>query len=134
MPPNTEYQVTTPTRFGGAVLGADSTVSGSLTVADSGYTGTELKAFSFATVVVPAMVVQGSASSFTVYVWPAVRAGDLIHATLGPNAAVSSLSSGLVIHSHATAHGRCEIRYSNVSTLAQNQSAQTFYLYRFSAT
>ena len=112
---------------------ADSTFSGSITVADSGYTGTELKAFSFTTVVVPAMVVQGSASSFTVFVWPAVRVGDAIVPTLMGNAGVSSLSSGLVMHSHCTQAGQCELRYSNVSTLVQNQSAQTWGIYRWSA-
>ena len=99
----------------------------------SGYTGTELLAFSFTTVVVPAMVVQGSASTFTVFVWPAVRAGDAIMATPMSNAGVSSISSGIIIHSHATQNGQCEIRYSNCSTLAQNQSAQTLGMYRWSA-
>lgn len=103
------------------------------TTAASGYTGTELKAFSFTTVVVPAMVVQGSASSFTVFVWPAVRVGDAIVPTLMGNAGVSSLSSGLVMHSHCTVAGQCELRYSNVSTLVQNQSAQTWGIYRWSA-
>ena len=118
---------------GGVVAADDSTFSGSITVADSGYTGTAMKAFSFTTVVVPAHVVQGSASSLTVFVWPAVRVGDLIFPTLMGNAGVSSLSSGLVMHSHCTVAGQCELRYSNVSTLVQNQSAQTWGLYRFSA-
>ena len=55
---------------GGLVAADDSTFSGSFTVADSGYTGTPLKAMSFTTCVVPAHVVQGSASSFTVFAIP----------------------------------------------------------------
>lgn len=99
----------------------------------SGYTGTQLLAFSFTTVVVPAHVVQGSASSFTVFVWPAVRVGDAILCTPMANPGVSSISSGLVLHSHCTQNGQCEFRYSNVSTLVQNQSAQTIGFYRWSA-
>lgn len=121
MPVNTDYQSTTPTRFTG------------ISNAASGYTTTALKAWSFVTAVVPAHVVQGSASSFTVLVWPAARAGDIILPTLLPNGAVSSLSSGLVMHSHCTVNGQVEFRYSNVSTLVQNQSAQTVGFLRFSA-
>ena len=117
---------------GGLVAADDSTFSGSITVADSGYTGTPLKAMSFTTCVVPAMVVQGSASTFTVFVWPAVRAGDFIMVTPDSNAGVSSISSGLVLHSHATINGQCELRISNVSTLVQNQSAQTIRWLRIS--
>jgi hypothetical protein len=99
----------------------------------SGYTGTELLAFSFTTAVVPAMVVQGSASTFTVFVWPAVRVGDAIMVTPMANPGVSSISSGIIMHSHCTLNGQCELRYSNVSTLVQNQSAQTIGFYRWSA-
>lgn len=118
------------TNYTGVQVGtgrAESALNGSV------YTGTPLYAFSFTTVVVPAQVVQGSASSFTVFVWPAVRAGDAINVAPMANGGVSSISSGLVIHSHATMNGQCEIRYSNVSTLAQSQSAQTLGLYRWSA-
>ena len=117
----------------GATVAGDSTYSGSVTVADSGYTGTELKAFSAASCAMPAMVVQGSASSFTIFVWPAVRQGDIVQATVGTGVGISSLSSGLVLHSHCTVAGQAELRISNVSTLVQNQSAQTLYWYRWSA-
>lgn len=109
-----------------------STISGGLTVANSAYTGTPIYAISHITFVVPAMVVNGSASSFSVLVWPAVRAGDILLPGLLANPGVSSLSSGLVMHSHCTVNGQCEIRYSNVSTLVQNQSAQTWILGRIS--
>lgn len=117
---------------GGLVAADDSTFSGSITVADSGFTGTPVKAMSFTTCILPAHVVQGSASSFTVFVWPAVRAGDFIMVTPDSNAGVSSISSGLVLHSHATINGQCELRISNVSTLVQNQSAQTIRWLRIS--
>lgn len=116
----------------GATSNTTSTFSGSVTIAASGFTGTPLQAFSFTTAVVPAMVVQGSASTFTVFVWPAARVGDLIMVTPQNNPGVSSVSSGIVMHSHCTVNGQVELRYSNVSTLAQNQSAQTIGFYRFS--
>jgi len=120
------------TASGAVVAGADSRISGSITVADSGYTGTELKAFSYTTCAMPAMVVQGSASSFSLFVWPAARRGDFID-IVPVGGGVSSLSSGLVLHSHCTQAGQVEVRWSNVSTLVQNQSAQTLHFYRFSA-
>lgn len=120
-----------PTSFG-TTSNLSSTFSGSITVANSAYTGTPIFAISGVTVVVPAHVVQPSASSFTVFVWPAVRAGDVIQCGLMPNPGVSSLSSGLIMHSHCTVNGQCELRYSNVSTLVQNQSAQTWVLVRMS--
>lgn len=97
----------------------------------STFTGSPLygqSATSFAGV---AMTVQGSASSFSVFVWPAVRRGDFI--SIAPvGAGVSSLSSGLVLHSHCTQNGQCEVRWSNVSTLAQAQSAITYFIARLS--
>lgn len=110
-----------------------STFSGSITVARSGYTGTPLLAFSAVSALGVAMVVQGSASSFTILVWPAARQGDGIITTVGTGVGISSLSSGLVYHSHCTVAGQIEVRISNVSTLVQNQSAQSLYFYRFSA-
>lgn len=117
----------------GATTNGASTFSGAVTVAASGYTGTALQAFSMTTCVMPVMTVQGSASSFTIFVWPAVRVGDAIQVSLGNNPGVSSLSSGLVLHSHCTQNGQCELRISNVSTLVQIQSAQTLVWYRWSA-
>lgn len=85
---------------------------------------------SFSTLVA-ASVVQGSASSFTVITWAAVAPGDIIVNTLGAgHTTVSSLSSGLVAHSHCTQSGQFEFRYSNVSTLVQNQSAKSWYFTR----
>ena len=106
--------------------------TGTLQVAAAGNTGTPLQAFSSATCVMPAHVIQGSASSFTIFVWPAVRVSDWVGVTIGANPGVSSISSGLVFHSHVTQNGQCELRISNVSTLVQNQSAQTLVFYRLS--
>ena len=75
---------------------------------------------------VVAQVVQGSASTFTVGVSSLVKKGDILCISPFGGAGVSSISSGLVYHSHSTQDGQFEFRYSNVSTLAQNQSAQTF--------
>lgn len=75
---------------------------------------------------VAAFVVQGSASSFTIITWAAVAAHDQIITTVQESAAVSSLSSGLVLHSHCTQAGQFEFRLSNVSTLAQNQSSRSY--------
>jgi hypothetical protein len=72
-------------------------------------------------------VVQGSASSFTIITWAAAQPGDQILVTPVIGAAVSSLSSGLVAHSHCTQAGQIEFRLSNVSTLAQNQSTRSWY-------
>ena len=119
--------------FSGSVSHGTSTFSGTITVASSGYTGTAINAMSFTTCAMPAHVVQGSASSFTVFVWPAVRIGDFILVCPDNNPGQSSLSSGLVLHSHCTLAGQCELRISNVSTLVQNQSAQTLRWLRISA-
>lgn len=75
-------------------------------------------------------VVQGSASSFTVVTWAQAVAGDQIFVTPGGTATVSSISSGLVCHSHCTLTGQVEFRLSNVSTLVQNQSTRTWVFTR----
>src|SRR3954471_12736998 len=62
-------------------------------------------------------VVQGSASSFTIVLWAAANPGDHIIVSPVIGATVSSLSSGLVAHSHCTLAGQVEFRLSNVSTL-----------------
>lgn len=78
---------------------------------------------------VVAQVVQGSASSFTVCATvTSVKKGDILNISPFGGAGVSSISSGLVPWSHCTQDGQFEFRYSNVSTLVQNQSAQTFNL------
>lgn len=97
----------------------------------STYTGTPIYGCSATSFLGVAMVVQGSASSFSVFVWPAVRRGDFLN-IVPVGAGVSSLSSGLVLHSHATQDGQCEVRWSNVSTLAQNQSGVTYFIQRTS--
>ena len=111
--------------FAGSISAFTSTFSGAQTIAASGYTGTPVYAMSFTTCVMPIMTVQGSASSFTVFVWPAARIGDFIQVCPDNNPGQSSLSSGLVLHSHCTLAGQVELRLSNVSTLVQIQSAQT---------
>lgn len=74
-------------------------------------------------------VVQGSASSFTVCATATeVKKGDILIPNPFGGAGASSISSGLVWTSHCTQDGQFEFRYSNVSTLVQNQSAQTFNL------
>ena len=91
--------------------------------------GAPLVGFSRLSVLIPAHVVQGSASSFTVGVWTGLVLGDvIITSPAAGDGTASSLSSGLVAHSHCTATGRYEFRYSNVSTLAQEQSAKSFNL------
>jgi hypothetical protein len=94
--------------------------------------GSLIPAISSTSSKVAAFIVQGSASSFTVVTWAAVQPGDQILTTIQPDAAVSSLSSGLVMHSHATTVGQFEFRLSNVSTLVQNQSSKTYYFVRIS--
>lgn len=101
------------------------------TPANSTYTGSPLYAASATSFAGVAMVVNGSASSFSVFVWPAVRTQDVLLITPF-GAGVSSLSSGLVLHSHCTQAGQAEVRWSNVSTLVQNQSAVTYQIARFS--
>ena len=90
--------------------------------------GGSIPAISSTSALVPALVIQGSASTFTVLVWSAVQPGDQILNTLGAgHTTVSSLSSGLVAHSHCTLAGQLEFRISNVSTLVQNQSSKSWY-------
>lgn len=79
---------------------------------------------------VAAFVVNGSSSSFTRVVWAAAQVGDIILTTVLGDAAVSSISSGLVPHSHCTQAGQIEFRLSNVSTLVQNQSSKTWNFVR----
>lgn len=91
--------------------------------------GGQIIGFSTLSVKIPIQVVQPSASSFTVGVWSGLQLGDVIITTVAADdGTASSLSSGLVYHSHVTASGRYEFRYSNVSTLAQTQSAKSFNL------
>jgi len=75
---------------------------------------------------VGAFVVQGSASSFTGIAWAGAAIGDVILTGVIKSGAASSISSGLVPHSHVTVAGQIEFRLSNVSTLEQNQSAQSW--------
>lgn len=95
----------------------------------STFTGTTLYAASATSYLGVAMAVQGSASSFTVFVWPAARRGDFID-IVPVGGGVSSLSSGLVLHSHCTQAGQVEVRLSNCSTLVQNQSAVSYFIAR----
>ena len=92
-----------------------------------GTRGSAIPMISSISSLIAAFVVQPSASSFTVVVFSQVAPGDQILVTAGPTATVSSLSSGLVAHSHCTQAGQVEFRLSNVSTLAQNQSTRTWY-------
>lgn len=92
--------------------------------------GTLIPAISSTSSLVAAFVVQPSASSFTVITWAAAQPGDQILTTVMQSGAVSSLSSGLVLHSHCTQAGQIEFRLSNVSTLAQNQSSRTYFFTR----
>lgn len=102
-------------------------------VGNSSNSGSAIAAFSTISCLGVAMVVQGSASSFSILAWPAVKAGDCIVTTGWGGPGISSLSSGLVLHSHATQAGQIEVRWSNVSTLVQNQSAITYSFARISA-
>lgn len=79
-----------------------------------------------------AFVVQGSASSFTIVTWADAVRGDIILVSPAGGAAISSISSGLVPWSHCTLSGQVEFRLSNVSTLVQNQTAQTWNFARIS--
>lgn len=94
-----------------------------------GGTGTLIPAISSVSSKIGAFVVQPSSSSFTVVTWAAVKAGDQIMVTPF-GAGVSSVSSGLVVHSHCTQNGQIEVRLSNVSTLAQNQSSISWFFTR----
>src|SRR5688572_5455975 len=83
-------------------------------------------------VAVAAMVVNGSATSFVVIPWVVVVRSDVVATSPAGGAGVSSVSSGLVPWSHCTQSRQVEFRLSNVSTLVQNQTAQTWNLVRFS--
>src|SRR2546429_4263227 len=107
-----------PSGLGGA------TGSSELKFATSGSTTSAMAAF----------VVQGSASSFTVVTWAGVLQGDIILVSPSGGAGVSSVSSGVIPWSHCTQAGQVEFRLSNVSTLVQNQTAQTWNFVRFSLT
>lgn len=125
-------QFSTVSSVGTLKVGNDAWFGSGISVGSSSNTGTEIQAISAISLAMPAHAVQGSASSFTLFAWPAVRPLDAI--TVAPlGAAISSISSGLVFHSHCTVAGQVEIRISNVSTLVQNQSAITLALYRLSA-
>ena len=97
-----------------------------------GVGGSNIPAISSTSSLVAPFVVQGSSSSFTIILWAAAKAYDQILVTPGTTATVSSISSGLVVHSHCTQDGQVELRLSNVSTLAQNQSTRTWFLTRIS--
>lgn len=103
-----------------------------ISVGTSSNTGSLIPAISSLSSLVGAFVVQGSASSFTIIQWPAAQPGDQVLVTVQNSAAVSSLSSGLILHSHCTTAGKVEFRVSNVSTLVQNQSSRTYYFTRIS--
>jgi hypothetical protein len=94
--------------------------------------GTLITAFSSHSSRVAAFVVNGSSSSFTRIAWTGVQPGDIIITGILPDAAQSSLSSGLVLHSHCTVANFIEMRLSNVSTLVQNQSIKTYLFVRVS--
>lgn len=97
-----------------------------------GVGGSNIPAISSTSSLVAAFVVAGSASSFTIITWAAAKAYDHIFVTAGTTATVSSLSSGLVAHSHCTQDGQIEFRLSNASTLVQNQSTRTWFFTRVS--
>ena len=114
--------------------GALSVTGGNLSVSgiSVGVGGSVIPAISSTSSLVAAFVVQGSASSFTIITWAAAQANDIILVTPGTTTTVSSISSGLVPHSHCTQDGQIEFRLSNVSTLAQNQSTRSWFFTRIS--
>lgn len=111
-------------------VGGQSWLGSGVSVGSAGNGGSLIPAISSTSSLVAAFVVQGSASSFTVITWAAVQPGDQILTTVMQSAAVSSLSSGIVLHSHCTVAGQFEMRLSNVSTLAQNQSSRSYLFTR----
>jgi hypothetical protein len=123
------FVVSTLSVAGTARLGGITSTSG-LSVGSASNGGTNIPAISSTSSLVAPFVVQGSASSFTIIAWAAAKAYDIILVTPGTTATVSSISSGLVPHSHCTQDGQIEFRLSNVSTLAQNQSTRTWYFTR----
>lgn len=116
----------------GTIFGAALWSTSGISVGSSSNTGTLIPAISSISSLVGAFVVQGSASSFTGIAWPAAKIGDIILTGPFQSGAASSVSSGLVPWSHVTVAGQIEFRLSNVSTLAQNQSAQTWVFTRIS--
>lgn len=93
--------------------------------------GFSIPAISSISSLVGAFVVAGSASSFTGIAWTGAAIGDVIVTGVIQSGAASSISSGLVPHSLVTVAGQIEFRLSNVSTLVQNQSAQSWVFVRF---
>lgn len=112
------------------VAGGEVWAGSGISVGNATAGGTRIPAISSMSSLVAAFVVQPSASSFTVVTWAAAQPGDQILTTVMQSGAVSSLSSGLVLHSHCTQAGQIEFRLSNVSTLAQNQSSRTYFFTR----
>lgn len=120
-------------QFSGSNLSSGGTLQGNAIWASSisvgGFTQPTISSTSS---LVAAFVVQGSASSFTVVTWAAAKVGDVISVGVFGGAAASSISSGLVPHSHVTQAGQIEFRLSNASTLVQNQSSQSWVFIRLS--
>jgi hypothetical protein len=123
-------QVITPLAVASRISSNASALVNELWASSISYKGAALPSVQFSTSSfnVVLHVVQGSASSFTVATSAAIKKGDILIPNPFGGAGVSSISSGLVWTSHATQDGQFEFRYSNVSTLVQNQSAQTFNL------
>ena len=94
-------------------------------------TGFSIPQISSISSLVGAFVVAGSASSFTGIAWTGAAIGDVILVGVIKSGAASSISSGLIPHSHVTVANQIEFRLSNVSTLVQNQSAQSWVFMRF---
>lgn len=131
MPSNTTYLSADTTNFSNISLYGGELLASRVVASTISVGGADLPAGGISTsaFLVVAQVVQGSASSFTVCgTVTSVKKGDIMVISPLGGAGVSSISSGLVYHSHCTQDGQFEFRYSNVSTLAQNQSAQTFNL------
>lgn len=111
------------------LLSGGTTTFTNLNLSSISMAGGKALSISAATFSVVAQVVQGSASSFTVVgTVPSVQKGDILILSPNGGAGVSSVSSGLIPHSHCTQDGQFEFRYSNVSTLVQNQTAQVYNL------
>jgi hypothetical protein len=115
---------------GAATFGSTVSTVGLVSVSGVSYGGYTAPVISSTSSLVAPFVVQGSASSFTIITWAAANPGDIILVTPVIGATVSSMSSGLVAHSHCTQAGQVEFRLSNVSTLAQNQSTRSWYFTR----
>ena len=116
----------------GSILGGTVWSNSGISVGSSSNTGSLIPAISSLSSLVGAFVVAGSASSFTGIAWPAAKVGDIILTAPFIGAGASSVSSGLVPWSHVTVAGQIEFRLSNVSTLVQNQSSQSWVFTRIS--